>query len=325
MLCLRFIKTSTSVNLFAAIVGPSVPSFLAVYLSRYSEQARVSRKQELLLNTSIRKEILEARKKYYEELSRKLDNLKKLIPPFEGRPTIKNPLLVGELDIDKVKDLIYDASINNHIEGFHNNEHAFSIKKLACFLEDGDKINPDAKRFEEEILSEARTLLQQYSSFILDKTTKNIGGKTYINSDNLTIVLINIWIELYKRGNITEQEFIERCFPKRPSISNLKNETIGNWTIETHNLKFRDELILTRTGNLLDNYDVLDIIRNLILNTSLKAKFKNLYDRVRCINEYIWEAEKIIDEIREKISSEVIKKFTIAVLIQKSPPLLHRA
>lgn len=305
---LRFIKTSTSVTLFAAIVGPSVPAFLAIYLSRYSEQASVSRKQEFLLNITIRKEISEARKKHYEELSGKLERLKKLLLPFKARTTITNLLLIGELDIDKVKDLIDDASIKNHMEGFHNNEHTFSIKTLVSFLEDVDKVIQDVKQFEEDILSETKSLLEQYSSITSDKTAKNINNKTCIGTDSLIIVLFNIWEELYSSKDITEQKFIDEHFSKRPGQNNLKNETIWDWYIGTPNLTFRNGLILTYTDSLSANYDVLDIVKKLIFNISLNARFKDIYERVRGINEYIWKAEQIIDEIKEKISTGCYKE-----------------
>lgn len=307
---LRFIKTSTSVTLFAAIVGPSAPAFLAIYLSRYSEQASVSRKQEFLLNITIRKEISEARRKHYEELSGKLERLKTFLIPLKARTTFtyQNPLLLDELEIGKIRDLIDDASIKNHMEGFHNNEHTFSIQKLVSFLEDVDKVIHDVKQFEEDILSETKSLLEQYSSITLDKTAKNINDKTCIGTDSLIIVLFNIWEELYNSRDITEQKFIDEHFPKMPGQNNLKNETIWDWYIGTPNLIFRNELILTYTDSLSANYDVLDIVRKLTFNISLNARFKDLYDRVRGINEYIWKAEKIIDEIKEKISTRCYKQ-----------------
>lgn len=300
----KFITTSTSVTLFAAIVGPSVPAFLAIYLSRYSEQARVSRKQELLFNISIRKEISEARKKHYEELSTKLEKIKELLVQIKPRMTTsypKNPLLVDEIETDKIKEYIEDASINNHMEKFKNGVQDFSLQKLVDLSQDVSKVKHEVMGFENLILSELQRQLKPNSSITSDKTAKNTTNKTCIGTDNLIIVLVNIWMELCNSKN-TKEEFIKGYFPQRPKINNLKNETIGNWDIGTPNLKFRNQLVLTYTGNLLANYDVLDIVKAIILTPSLLSKFKELYEKTEAINQYITKAKEIIDKIKLEIS-----------------------
>jgi|ACXJ01.1.fsa_nt_gi hypothetical protein len=299
-----FITTSTSVTLFAAIVGPSVPAFLAIYLSRYSEKARVSRKQELLLNISIRKEISQARKKHYEELSIKLERVKKLLVTIKPRKPSsypENPLLVDEIETDKIKEFIEDASIKNHMEQFKNGVYNFSLQKLVDLSQDASKANQEVMGFENPILSELQSQLKPNSSITSDKTAKNIANKTCIGTDNLIIVLFNIWMELCNSKK-TEEEFIKVYFPQRPNLNNLKNETIGNWDIETPNLKFRNQLVLTYTDNLLANYDVLDIVKAIILTPSLLSKFKKLYENGEAINQYITKAKDIIDEIKLEIS-----------------------
>ena len=106
----KYLQTSLSITLFAAIVGPSVPSFLAIYLSRYSEQASASRKQELLFDISTRKEISEARQKHYDELSTKAEEIIRFLPPSKQRNVdpseyLKNPLLGEQFQICDIKTL----------------------------------------------------------------------------------------------------------------------------------------------------------------------------------------------------------------------------
>ncbi len=302
----RYFQTSTIVTIFAAIVGPSVPSFLAIYLSRYSEQARVSRKQELVLNISIQKEILEARKEHYKELSIRLEEMKSCLLPPNPRnihPYPKNPLLLDKFETDKLKEFMKDTSVKQHLENYKVGMGNFSIQRLVDSLDDSGKVNQNVNDLESKILSELQKLLTSDDSIVANEVAVNTKNKTCIGTKSLVIVLANIWTDLFEHKNNNSEEFVKQHFPQRPNPSNLKNETIGDWNIETPNLTFRNTLVLTYTDKLLANYDVLDILKKLITSDSLKSEFKALYDRVTSILELIQNAKDLISKLQEQITN----------------------
>ena len=303
-----YLQISTTVTLFGIIVGSSVPAFLAVYLSRYSDQARVSRKQELLIDIDLRNKISAEREKHYKEVSSKLLELKKTISPFKIRiineyPT--NPLLVDELNPDIAKELADDTSIKNHMDKFKTGSGNFSIKKLASLLEESSTVREKVKEFENSILSKLEELLNISNSIVLNNNPENTRNKTCIGTNNLIIVLDFIWIKFYKTENATIDEFINGYFPGRPNATSLKNATIGDWDISTPNLKFQNSLNITDTDNLIANYDVLDIMKTLIVDSSLRSTFNGLYIRKEAIDEYTDTARNLIEGLIEKISSGI--------------------
>ena len=85
---------STIVSILGIIISPSAPAFLAIYFSRYSEQARAARKSEQLADIQIHKEIRSARLAHYEDVSRELKIMREKIEPdrltnFNGNTDFK--------------------------------------------------------------------------------------------------------------------------------------------------------------------------------------------------------------------------------------------
>lgn len=303
--CLGFVKTSTSITLFAAIVGPSVPAFLALYLSRYSEQALISRKQALLLSIRIRKEISEERRKHFENLANKLENIINYLKPISPRVTPSNPLKIAELLNGNMKEIIQDDSVKNHL---NKSTTGLDLERLPTLSDDIKKFNLDIQNFEKQILDKTGMLLIDKNSFTLIDSAVAVKNKTSISKFSLTLTLANIWMDLQKNNNLTNCDYIQEYFPKRPDPSHLENKSEGDWTIETPSLKFRGQLILTYTDNLYFNYDVLDIIEKLVVDVSLLEKFKSLYRRKEEIDDYENKAQEIIEKIKEQITSGEYKK-----------------
>ena len=302
-----FINTNSSITLFGAIVGSSVPAFLAIYLSRYSEQARIARKQRFYLNIRIRKEISEERKRHFQDLVKKLEKINSFLEPIVVRTYPSNPLKIGELSKNNMEELIHciqDNSIRNHLGKYYR---GLDLEKLPSLSSDIQKFNLDVQKFEEEILKEAGKLLNAKDTFIFTDTARPENNKTSISKSSFFLTLINIWMDLQKNNNLTNYGYIQEYFPKRPDPSHLENKSVGDWTIETPRLKFR-ELVLTYTDNLYANYDVLDNIKKLLSNDALLKRFKSLYLRKEEIEDYKNKAREIIENLKEQIKSEEYNK-----------------
>ena len=308
----KYLQTSLSITLFAAIVGPSVPSFLAIYLSRYSEQASASRKQELLFDISTRKEISEARQKHYDELSTKAEEIIRFLPPSKQRNVdpseyLKNPLLGEQFQICDIKALKEDESMKEHLERFKSKVDSFSFQKLIDLLEDNKKLNGDYEEFKTEISNELRVLTLSNNSITVSPVAQNINGKTDIGEDNLQRILLYLWKELYNNISESEEQFKNSHFPEKPSLSYLKNESTEYWNISTPNLTFKNILIIAIADNLSANYEVIEIVKNLTFNPQLRSSFITLYKRRKFIDEYIEDVKKMIKELKDKISKKPLK------------------
>lgn len=301
-LCAHF-SLQIIVTLAGASIGPSVPAFRAVYLSRYTEQAEAFRKQSLLTDIGIRKEIKNERHEHYglmlPGIEKTMGELQAIIEvTIKGTPT-DSLSIHAQIFPDKIKNEDCFTNLKKHLEMERINGEPFLFDKLFKLAEDIPKFDSEVAKFLDTVKDEINKKIVNALNISVDENLGAPRSGGVISLETTSNVLAALWNEwISAQGSPSIDEFALKCVPVI-SIP-TKNSTVGAWKIGTPYLT-RNGLNISYCDTLSLNWKIYNAIRSIFLSSDFSDKFKKLALLGREIVDYVQNAKDLLNKVEDRI------------------------
>ena len=299
LLYLKF-ETTIIMSFLEITIPPSVPAFLAIFLSQYSAQAEDTRKGERLKDIQIKKEISESLINHYQLVR---EGLKKLIceVPVPRKDDFDSFDSLRKIDT-KFTNLEYEKSSKMAIMHFKEEfklgaptyfeEFEKSEKRV---YEYGNKFNyiwENIKIFLEESLDQNQfKVLKSFDS--KSKSANVIYGK------EVFFAVYNIWNDEKKlRNTITK---VGNAISGHKQL--MDSFDLGEFAIRKGGITYKHHLDISKNDSASFCEEVLKVLLKLFESNDLKTKCKELVSLTEDITDYRddfkGKCEKLIQEIDE--------------------------
>ncbi len=278
-------------------VPPSVPAFLAIFLSQFSTQAEDTRKGERLKDIQIKKEINIAFINHYKVVRKELTELHNRIGKFA--PTIPSyNVSIDQLDLRFV-DEPFPVGVQKAMLHFIGETSSNSPNFLVDFKKSEnnvDNINKNIDELKEKVIKFLRKNNQNKGVQIADSFSNKNGSLTEVFGYEVFCAVYRIWNdEQICSKTISElKKCISNSLPAVPT-------SLGDLTIYQQEIKYLNSSIIAKTNNFLSGKDVLALILKLLEENELKSECIKVASKRKSIEDLREEFRTKCNEIIYKI------------------------
>ena len=225
LLYLKF-QTSVIMSFLEITVPPSVPAFLAIFLSQFSSQAEDTKKGERLKDIQIKKEISESLIRHYKDVLNQVKGLRSKIE-VSARIVGENDVHLRELDTKYIKKPFpsdFDKAMS-HIEGEFNTENPKFLENFIKSEERIDLLNKKIDSLKKRVIEFLREKGKEAHINVADSFRKWDEPKNEIFGEEVSIFAYSIW--RHKEQYSNKMQGMEKYFSDLNNLGKDGNQDIN--------------------------------------------------------------------------------------------------
>ena len=302
LLYLKF-QTSVIMSFLEITVPPSVPAFLAIFLSQFSSQAEDTKKGERLKDIQIKKEISKALHYHYlissNSVYNGLSELVSYISRIENNTSsIVKQLTYIDANFTKLKE---KRSVEIALLHFEGESKIHFQNYLDKFKENENQVVEENNMFnklKDEIVEflEAKSQNGKIKVVREFQNEKKFQNEIYINE--FFTVLYYTWKDDNKL-----KETIQILKTENPQTDNSKNEIAGGeFLITNEKVDWEYALTIARTDSFLSGLKILKLLLHVLESSDLRSHCEELFSLRKEILESRGDFTKKCNDIESKIT-----------------------
>ena len=285
-------QTSIIMSFLEITVPPSIPAFLAIFLSQYSAQAEDIRKGERLKDIQIKKEISESLKRHYKDVLNQVEDLRSKIE-FPVRIYGENDIHIKELDTRYIKKP-FPSDVDkamSHIEGEFNTENPKFLENFINSEEGADLLNKEIDRLKEGVIEFLREKGKEAHISVADSLGKREEHKNEISGEKVLIFAYSIW--RHKEQYSNKMQGMEKYFSDLNNLGKDGNQDINipeinkkvpdnqsdinlSQNSKEMSVEWNHDGILAYIDSYISGIDVIGLILCLLKDPNLRGKCEEI-------------------------------------------------
>ncbi|MGP6294299.1 hypothetical protein [Caldiplasma sukawensis] len=292
-------------------IPPSVPAFLAIFLSLYSFQAEEARKGEFLKNIQIKKEISESLKKHYKDVSDQVDEVKKSMNCFPDKILGDDNLHVMKLNTRYIKRP-YPRNVEKamfHFEAEFNTENPEFLENFKKSEEIVDRLNQKIDDLESRVIKCLQQQNKNSSINVAISFDKRECSDNKINGKEVFRCAYGVWCNKQEYNKeVLEIENYLKSMNKNNTANTRDGSPIiiksKNWeNSQNYSVEWKSSMTLAHVKSRDTGLEIIKLLLKLLKDSNFKEKCESIENCKKEINKNRDEFYKKLEKIKLKINN----------------------
>ena len=283
-------------------IAPTVPAFVAIYLSLYTVQARAARESQKLASIQIQELIRNARKEHYEKVSEQLNallkeiNVNDLVIRKDNSTIDCSNFLLGKISIEKVKEDNFKFA-RLHLNSDLRRDGKEELEKYLNSAGEADNLNDKMEQLKIEIKQQILEISNRVKGTQVSDNIDTVKSGANISKLQAASAICKIWTSDKENNDVVVESINKILNGGIPA----KGTSLGEIQLESILVLYASTPI-ARTDGYPSGLNVLKVILGVLEDRDLRKNFLDTAERIYRIKEHYKEISDEVTKITEEIS-----------------------